>query len=144
VYDGDTMTLLMPVDGKMWRFAARMYGIDTCEMRSKEAANRETAIRARHRVVELITGVRLGADAGKKEIVKLFADRVHVVRVECLDFDKYGRVLVRVLVPGSEARRLISDVLLEEKLAYPYFGDTKMTEGDQVVRLAAAVASNTI
>lgn len=124
VYDGDTMTVVFPVEEKPWRFNVRLYGIDTCEMKSKDAANKDLAVRARNRVIELVAGVKLGDQAGKKEIVKVFETAEHKVWLECLEFDKYGRVLVKVYRTPEDAQ-CINDVLVHEKLAYAYFGETK-------------------
>jgi endonuclease YncB( thermonuclease family) len=139
VYDGDTITLVFPVaegnDAGMYKFNARMFGIDTCEMKSKDGANRDLAICARNRLVELITGKPLAfANATKKDIIRHLAEDVYLVWIECLEFDKYGRVLVKVH-SAPENVKTYSDVLIEEKLAYPYFGDTKLSEKDQTSAL---------
>lgn len=139
VYDGDTMTLVFPVSDCMYKFNARMFGIDTCEMKSKEAANKDLALKARNRVIELVTKkpFALQVNAGRKEILRYLEEDVYLVWIECLEFDKYGRVLVKVFPDsnlGPDARTF-SDVLIEEKLAYPYFGDTKLSEGGQTMTL---------
>ena len=51
--------------------------------------------------------------------------------IECVDFDKYGRLLTNVFL-NKEDDKSISDILLEEKLAYKYNGDTKLTEEEQI------------
>lgn len=132
VYDGDSPTLVLPLLGKMYRFATRMYGIDTSEIKSKDATNKDRALKAKHRLIELITGktapVPLGAS--KKEIKALFAQETHVAWVECLDMDKYGRILVKIKA-SPEEEKTFADILVEEKLAYPYFGETKLSEAQQ-------------
>lgn len=132
VYDGDTITLVFPVGQTMYRFNARMYGIDTCEMKSKEATNKETALRARNRLIELISCRPLAsANAARKDIVRHLAEDVCLVWIECMEFDKYGRVLVKVRKNDDQATKTFSDILVEEKLAYPYFGETKLSEKEQ-------------
>lgn len=139
VYDGDTVTLVFPVvDGCMSRFSARLHGIDTCEMKSKEAANKELAVKARNRLLELITGSAVSATAAlaRKDIVAMLEKEVCLVWIECLEFDKYGRVLVKMYAaPDTSGVRSFADTLVDEKLAYPYFGETKLTERDQVTHL---------
>lgn len=138
VYDGDTITIVFPVGETMYRFNARMYGIDTCEMKSKEAANKETALRARNRLIELISGRPLANPTGavRKDIVRHLAEDTYLVWIECLEFDKYGRVLVKVRKSDDPDLKTFSDILVEEKLAYPYFGETKLTEKEQTTTLS--------
>lgn len=133
VYDGDTMTLVFPVSNCMYKFNARMFGIDTCEMKSKEAANKDLAVKARNRVIELVTKKPLAitGNAGRKEIVRYLEEDVYLVWIECLEFDKYGRVLVKVFPDSEPSSKTFSDILIEEKLAYPYFGETKLSESGQ-------------
>ena len=50
--------------------------------------------------------------------------------VKCHDFDKYGRLLLDLYLDKDE--KSISDVLLEEKLAYVYNGKTKLNEDEQL------------
>lgn len=139
VYDGDTVTLVFPIsdgpDAPLYKFNARMFGIDTCEMKSKEGGNRDLAVRARNRLVELVSGKSLVfANASKKDIVRHFAEDVYLVWIECMDFDKYGRVLVKVY-SGPESTKTFSEMLIDEKLAYAYFGETKLSEKDQTCAL---------
>lgn len=137
IYDGDTLTLVFPVSDCMYKFNARMFGIDTCEMKSKEAANKTLAIRARNRVIELVTKkpLAIAANSARKDIVRYLEEDVYLVWIECLEFDKYGRVLVKVFPDSESEAKTFSDVLIEEKLAYPYFGDTKLSENGQTTTL---------
>ena len=59
---------------------------------------------------------------------------MYFVWVECLDFDKYGRLLANVYNLNTEIKsdNSFSSILLKEKLAYVYNGDTKLTEEEQV------------
>lgn len=141
VYDGDTVTIVFPIAGHgdcMNKFSARLHGIDTCEMKSKEAANRALAIRARNRLIELITGRDVPGDSNlaKKDIVKMLGEQVHLVWIECMEFDKYGRVLLRMYAGPEKKDKSFSDILIDEKLAYPYYGETKLTEHEQSQCLA--------
>lgn len=133
VYDGDTVTLVFPMATGMNKFSARLFGIDTCEMKSKEVNNRALAIRARNRLLELITGRAIAGEAplSKKEIVQLLSEDVYIVWIECMEFDKYGRILLRMYSGPDKKDKSFSDVLVDEKLAYQYFGETKLSESDQ-------------
>lgn len=130
-YDADSITIVMPYGGKMHKFNTRMYGIDTCEMKSKTTENKEKALLARNRVVQLICKLPTIPNLVKrKDVQKLLAQDVYLVWVECMEFDKYGRVLIQCRLNPDDTKT-ISDILIEEKLAYAYFGDTKLTEKEQ-------------
>ena len=123
VYDGDTCSLVIPYGDRMYKFSARLYGIDTCEMTSKDQVQREKAIRARNRIVELVTGRIVNPVLTKKDIQHLLDEDVYLVWVECFDSDKYGRLLVKIST--SESSPKFSDILISEHLGLPYFGKTK-------------------
>jgi endonuclease YncB( thermonuclease family) len=131
IYDGDTCTLVIPFQGQMYRFSTRLHGIDTSEMKSKDAACKERALKARNRLLELVTQKPVeNQNMTKKEIQKLLAEDVYLVWIECFELEKYGRVLLKMYVDSEEAKSF-GEILVEEKLAYSYFGQTKMTETEQ-------------
>jgi endonuclease YncB( thermonuclease family) len=137
VYDGDTVTLILEVDGTYRKFKARLNGIDTCELKSKSSKNRELAHKARSRLIELITDSHNTSTTmypNKKDTKQLFEDNVYVVWVKCYEFDKYGRVLVDLFL-DEDCTKSFSEILNEEHLAYVYQGDTKLTEEQQVQAL---------
>ena len=118
VYDGDTIKVVMPFYDKSYRFSLRLMGIDTAEI--KGGSN--MALKARNRLVQLITESDCERWT-KKQIEGMLMNTVFLVWVECLDFDKYGRVLARVsLVEGGTS---FSDILVSEGLAHVYNGGTK-------------------
>lgn len=129
-YDGDTLTIVLPVFGHCYKFTVRIDGIDTPEIKSKDAENKLRAVRARNRVLQL-AGVTIGLDVAltKKEVGELLARVQPIVEVECKGFDKYGRLLA-VLRVGPTCPSF-ADVLIAEKLGYVYGGATKLTEGEQ-------------
>lgn len=132
VYDGDTITAVIPILGAFFKFKVRLHGIDTCEIKSKNQAAKDMAVKARNRVIELVTGLAVDATLKtKKDIEKMLDADVHLVWLHCLEMDKYGRVLAHVY-PSSNRVKSISEVLLDEKLAYAYSGETKKTEQEQV------------
>jgi endonuclease YncB( thermonuclease family) len=48
-----------------------------------------------------------------------------------MHFDKYGRVLVKCKT-HPQNKETIADVLIKEKLGYEYYGETKLSELDQI------------
>jgi endonuclease YncB( thermonuclease family) len=106
VYDGDTIqaTLDLGMDIKR-KCSCRLAEVDTPEIRTKVAGEKEAAYRARDRVRELVLG---------KWVI------VHSIQKP----DKYGRLLVRV---WTEEGVYLNQLLLDEKLAIPYDGGTKVS-----------------
>lgn len=133
VYDADTITVVIPFAGSFSKFNIRLYGIDTPEMKSKVAEVRDKAIKARERVINLITSGK-SANVSKKELQTYLTANITLVYIECFEQDKWGRTLAKVYLKEGDAKSL-SDILLDEKLAYPYFGETKLTEDQQNVVL---------
>lgn len=133
VYDGDSPTIVIPLGAKMYKFHTRLFGIDTSEMHSKDPVNKTRAVRGRNRLIELIT--KAGNNGGasvvtKKDIKDLLGADVYLVWVECMEMDKYGRILLKMYSAENDTKSF-SDILLEEKLAYSYMGQTKLTEAQQ-------------
>jgi len=130
-YDGDTLTIVLPVFGHCYKFTVRIDGIDTPEIKSKEAENKGRAVRARNRVLQLAgLTIELDAPLTKKEVGELLARVQPIVEVECKGFDKYGRLLA-VLSVGPTCPSF-ADVLIAERLGYVYGGATKLTEAEQL------------
>jgi endonuclease YncB( thermonuclease family) len=136
IYDGDTITIVLNINGSFLKFKCRMMGIDTCEIRSKNVKNKELALKARNRLIHLITGKQVDEASKKKEVASFLDDDVYLVWVHCLEFDKYGRALVNVY-SSPESIKSYSETLIEERLAYKYEGDTKLTEEQQVSLLTS-------
>jgi len=121
VYDGDTMTVALPWKGSCYRFKLRLLGINAEEIRGVDAETKVRALQARDRILELVTGgeFKPSAKCTRKVCRHALAHKPYLVTVQCNDFDKYGRVLARVLTPGSQAVS-VSDILVQEGLAREY------------------------
>jgi len=134
LYDGDTLTVALNVFTLVYKFSVRMNGIDTCEMKSKNEKNKELAKSARSRLLSLITGKDLTETStwnDRRKINNILNKGMYFVWLECFDFDKYGRLLANIY-PDENSTENFSQVLIKDKLAYEYKGDTKMTEEEQV------------
>ena len=133
IYDADTVKLVIPVLGSYYKFNVRLLGIDTCEIKAKDAKNKDLALKARGRLFELVTGIPLNPVWKKKEIENYLSNDIFIVWVECEDYDKWGRVLAHLYQSTIDPeRKSFSQSLLEEKLAYPYEGGTKLSEEQQL------------
>lgn len=111
VYDGDTFTAVFKYNSEIIKYRCRCFGYDSPEMRQPaNATNRnkkkELARNARDRLVDLL---------GKHES--------QLIRIECLDFDKYGRILV--IVHNMVDEDSINTTMVKEGYGKEYYGGTK-------------------
>lgn len=122
VIDGDSIKLILPVFDRFFVFNARLYGIDTPEMKSKDLQERRAAIAARDRLIaELMISQPLDVTsklpcANKKHIRSMFGLFPCIIQVTCKQFDKYGRLLVDIAATAK---------LLYDEVGYSYDGGTK-------------------
>jgi len=125
VIDGDTICLVIPIFNNYFRFNTRIKGIDTCEIHSSNSLLKDHGMKAKQKVCDIISKVKLNID-NKKEIIDYFKNNIILLWIECFEFDKYGRLLAEVYT--KDKSMIISKCLLDEKLAYLYKGDTKMKD----------------
>lgn len=137
IYDGDTLTVVLNIfDSHYYKFNVRLSGIDTCEMRSVNDETKEKAIQARNKLFQLITTENYNNYnfSTKKELKHFFDNNIFLIWIECEDFDKYGRLLAN-LYKNKNDTLSFSQILINEKLAYSYNGDRKLTEYEQLLTL---------
>jgi endonuclease YncB( thermonuclease family) len=109
LYDGDTGRMVFRDNLRMIQYKFRLYGVDTPEMKPlMSLPNRDEEIKKAKKAKEFL----------EKEILN------KVVYVECLDFDKYGRILVKIY-PSKSSKDLINQKLIEKGFGKSYFGGTK-------------------
>lgn len=134
IYDGDTFKIVIKLFDSYYKFNIRMFGIDTCELKSKEEGNKKKAIMARNRILQLICpseNINLEKAYTKKELDGFLESNVCLIWVNLMEFDKYGRVLLKAFI-NDKSNESFSQILIREKLGYEYFGDTKLTEEEQL------------
>ena len=108
VYDGDTITIatklpIMPIESQpIYRFSVRLNGIDTPEIKGKDADEKQCAQRAK----EFVTNEVMGK----------------LVKLENVTLEKYGRLLATVYTESSEN---LNDMMIKKHLAVAYDGGTK-------------------
>lgn len=120
IYDGDTCKIVLDLDGKLTKFSCRLLGINAPEIKPlKTKENREQekseAKKSRNRLFELCTNCSLDNNKNIKDEVD---NNKKLVIVECYDWDKYGRLLVRIYNINSD--KSFNSILLEENLVKPY------------------------
>jgi len=106
VYDGDTITIASRIDmpnSPLYRFSVRLNGIDAPEIHGKTTCEKEAAIYARDQLENLLLH--------------------RFVHLKNQKTEKYGRILADVYLGDLH----INAWLIDEKLAVPYDGGTKMS-----------------
>jgi endonuclease YncB( thermonuclease family) len=111
IYDGDTLSILFIYNGKPIKYRCRCLGYDSPEMKpSLQNSNRENekvfALAAKTRFTELLNKSPEG-----------------IIRFECFDFDKYGRLLVKIWNQVDET--CINDMMVQECHGKKYDGGKK-------------------
>jgi endonuclease YncB( thermonuclease family) len=127
VYDGDTVHIVIDFNNNLTKFNCRLSGIDTKEMRSTNLNDKELAIKARNFLLSKITNDNLNntSQSGvKRDIIDLCSKSRKLVWVNCLEFDKYGRLLVEIK-DNPNADKSYNQELIDLGLAVPYFGGHK-------------------
>lgn len=105
VYDGDSIFIDLPGQHPLFgkRMGVRILGIDTPELRTKDACEKKKGIEAKDFLTKIIAS----------------AKRIDIVDAQK---DKYFRILGTVKADGLS----VADELVKQKLAYPYFGEKKV------------------
>lgn len=103
VYDGDTVNVIFPLNGKFYKWNCRLTGVDTPELRTKCKEEKEYGYKVRDYLREKILN--------------------KVVILKCGDFDKYGRLLIEIICVGEECT--VNQWLINNDYAFAYDGGTK-------------------
>ena len=136
-YDADTCKIVLPVLGNVYKFVCRLNGIDTPEMKPrKDKPNRENEIlwakKARAEMLSLICNQSesfQNLDIKKEEVIDILQKNKKLINVKCLEFDKYGRLLVELYNIGND--KSFNDILVEKNLAVTYDGGKKINPWTQ-------------
>lgn len=110
VYDGDTLWLAVAYPGrKVYRYRVRMYGYDAPELHpTKNTPHVDRIVEAAKRSTEKL-----------KELVTQTA----FVDVEFFAYDKYGRPMVKLTVPGQA--QTINEQMVQGGFGVEYYGGKK-------------------
>jgi endonuclease YncB( thermonuclease family) len=95
VYDGDTVSIVLnlPLNNKLFKWNCRLARVDTPELRTKNKKEKEFGYEVRNKLREKILN--------------------NVLSVKCLEFDKYGRLLVE-LNTKDDLKENINDWLINK------------------------------
>ena len=109
VYDGDTCKINMYFKDDIYKWNCRVMGIDTPELRTRDLKEKECGYFVRDKLREKILN--------------------QIIIVKCLNFDKYGRLLVYIYPYNDnmiiDDNKSYNQWLIDNKYALPYDGGTK-------------------
>ena len=135
IYDADTITVLISMKGELVKYSVRIWGIDAPEMKPKNSeseeakqAEKKAAKRSRNRLMQLLLNdesIKLDTDYKRSEIRDICQSTSKIHMLECMEFDKYGRLLGKIKVKNNNIKEYAHDILVRENFAYSYFGKTK-------------------
>jgi endonuclease YncB( thermonuclease family) len=110
IYDGDTCQCVIIYNKQFIRLKVRLNGIDTPEIRIPE--QKEKAIKA------------------KQYLEELCSNNGYIMFIECLGFDKYGRLLANLFFNKEDFKNnkpSINTLMITSGHAYEYNGGTKQS-----------------
>lgn len=120
VYDGDTVQVVFPVQGILYRWSCRLSGVDTPELRTRNKQEKAYGYHVRDALREKLSN--------------------KMVMVHCGEFDKYGRLLGQIYLKddydvqnggGNNGdsddlqKNSINQWLIDNNFAFPYDGGSK-------------------
>lgn len=133
VYDGDTITVALKLNNKIYQFKLRLMGIDTPEMKSDNHKINEAAYKARNRLFDLITNITINNTIKRKETEQLLSKKIYMITIKTYGLDMYGRILADLYPYNNISHKSFSEILLNENLAYKYDGKTKLKTDEILV-----------
>jgi hypothetical protein len=112
---GDTVTVALPLLNKIYKFNVALPGIDCYELNGNATINREKAVRARNRILELLDIVRSSSNIAytRKEIRKMLTDEIYTVWVKCFGFERFGRLHADIYINPGDKHSIFEILLLE-------------------------------
>ncbi len=128
IYDGDTCHVVIYFNNKWTKFKIRCLGYDSPEIKpSKNLKNRDKvinkAIEARNYFISKVTDCNIDVNKKytKKELQELLLSNRRVIKLKCMGWDKYGRLLGEFYYNNKN----INNEMIEKGYGYKYDGGTK-------------------
>jgi endonuclease YncB( thermonuclease family) len=142
IYDADTITCAFEFKKDIYKINVRLMGIDSCELKSNNAKVKDKAYEARQFLTNLIlkdNNINISVDRyiKRKKLREILTDNVCLINLHCGIFEKYGRTLgyiynKNITKENSNKINSYNHILIKNKLAYSYTGNTKITENEQL------------
>ena len=132
VYDGDTIQVVFPVQGILYRWSCRLSGVDTPEIRTKNINEKKYGYYVR--------------DVLRSKILN------KMIIIHCGEFDKYGRLLGNIYIKeeyegqsggGVDNKcNSINQWLIDNDYAFQYDGGSKKNWEDHLMHQNDSINSN--
>tara|TARA_B110000971_G_scaffold1751_1_gene1967 strand:- start:1313 stop:1780 length:468 start_codon:yes stop_codon:yes gene_type:complete len=121
IYDGDTITIAVCLENKIYKYKVRMSGYDSPEMKPRLSnPNRDE--------------IKKAAKHAKEVLSELILNKIVVIHIQDTTWDKYGRLLgviyAQIPCKGVTMKSYnfnVNDYMIERGLGYKYFGGTKQS-----------------
>lgn len=121
IIDGDTIILVFNFLSSFIKMNVRIYGIDTCE---KSGMNKDLGQKATAFAYNFFADF-----TGSRNHLRDYLDKNEtIIEAQLLGLDKFGRLIAIIKKNGKD----YSNEVLKAKLAYNYFGGTKLSEDAQL------------
>jgi endonuclease YncB( thermonuclease family) len=125
VYDGDTVHAVINFNNVLTKFVCRLINIDSPEIATKNLIEKASAMKSRDYLIEKLTGEKVVNEGMSKKEVKEFCSKSRkLIFIKCLEFDKYGRLLVELFNDENSTKSINQD-MLDNSYAVEYDGGTK-------------------
>jgi micrococcal nuclease len=111
VYDGDTVTLIIPFDNNNYKVKCRLLGVDTPEIRTKNKNEKKIGFEAR--------------DYLKSKILD------KIIWVKFGPWGKFGGRVIATLYMSENDTESINDHMIDKGYAYNYTGKNKKLDFDE-------------
>lgn len=110
-YDGDTIHCIFKHNDTYQKFRIRMFGYDSPEMRPSKKIKKSIRLDIKSR-----------AKLAKRALEDIILHKI--VIIECMEFDKYGRLLAGVRV-NKDDEKTVNEMMVELGHGKEYYGGKK-------------------
>jgi len=131
IYDGDTCRIILIFHNTLYKFNCRLLGLDTPEIKPlKSKINRDEEIKNAHLCKNKLLNLSTSCECDdniimtKSQCKKLLELNNKIINIECFNFDKYGRLLVKLYI-NNDLSISVNEILVNEGYAKSYDGGKK-------------------
>lgn len=124
IYDGDTIIIGFIFNDSCIKYKCRLNGIDSPEIKAQDEKMKHDAYIARNKLIKLITNIEINGDNmdSYQKMNKRMIENTKIIDVKLNDFDKYGRILIDIIIDNE----IINNKLVDNIYWNKYDGKTKL------------------